>query len=639
LTFKRLGRSDRVFCLIIGGEPNAKNPLEEAFPEAVRFKLDAAGALSKDPAEPIAADARPGKDGKQNAKLKIIAGMLGVGLDVLKQRELHRRQRRLAALAAAAVVGMTITTALAATAWFARIEAEAQRERAEAEAETARQTTNFLIDLFEVSDPSEALGNTITAREILDRGARKIEFELQDQPAIQSTLLDTMGKVYRSLGLYAEARPLLERGLGIRRSLYGDRDPNVAESQSNIGQLLGLQADFDAAVAEFEQAIETLRADPDRDPTQLAQSLFGLAEVRSLKGEFAAAEQLLREVIAIQEPHSGDGTIEFARSLDELGNSLAAQGRFEEAEPLLRRALAMREAMFPSGIHPEIQASLNNLGFFLYETGRLDEAEPLFRRCLEIQQRLLPESHSDLAVGHNNLALLLHDLHHYDDAEEHYRSALDIRVASLGENHPRTGQSLNNLAFLYFDEGRLDDAIAMSQRAVETFRHAYPDGHPDLVFGLQNQARWLVEKGEYAQAEPLLDEAYEINQRIRPSDHPDMGITRYSLAVLYLATNRAAEAHEMAAAARETLAHSLSPEHWRTGWASTLDGAALAQLGRYEEAEPLLISGYEVLSMAAGAPEAQVDSALGYLVDFYATKENTAAAERYRELRAALSAD
>ena len=94
LTFKRLGRSDRILCLIVDGEPYSGGD-DEAFPAAVRFNLDADGQFSSEPAEPIAADVRPGKDGKPNALLKIVAGMLGVGLDVLKQREHARRQRRL----------------------------------------------------------------------------------------------------------------------------------------------------------------------------------------------------------------------------------------------------------------------------------------------------------------------------------------------------------------------------------------------------------------------------------------------------------------------------------------------------------------------------------------------------------------
>ena len=102
LAFKRLG-NERIFSFIVGGEPNAadhpERGLEECFPESLRFKLGVDGNLTDEPAEPIAADARPGKDGKVNAKLKLISGMLGIGFDALKQREQQRRQRRLVAVA------------------------------------------------------------------------------------------------------------------------------------------------------------------------------------------------------------------------------------------------------------------------------------------------------------------------------------------------------------------------------------------------------------------------------------------------------------------------------------------------------------------------------------------------------------
>ena len=84
LAFKRLGREDRIFCLIVGGEPNATDmpgrEQEECFPPALRFRLATDGSLSELRTEPIAADARPGKDGKVRAKLKVIAGVLGAGL-------------------------------------------------------------------------------------------------------------------------------------------------------------------------------------------------------------------------------------------------------------------------------------------------------------------------------------------------------------------------------------------------------------------------------------------------------------------------------------------------------------------------------------------------------------------------------
>src|SRR5204863_2521973 len=77
--YKSMGREHRVFCLIVDGEPNApaNSGLPECFPKAVLVRLDDRGDLSDEPAEPIAADAREGKDGKRNALLKLIAGIIG----------------------------------------------------------------------------------------------------------------------------------------------------------------------------------------------------------------------------------------------------------------------------------------------------------------------------------------------------------------------------------------------------------------------------------------------------------------------------------------------------------------------------------------------------------------------------------
>ena len=261
LTFKRLGRADRVFCLVVAGEPGASARPEtadqECFPEALVQVIGPDGRPTGELSEPIAADARAGKDGKQDARLKLIAGLLGVPLDELKQREAQRRQRRMMLVVGASVAGMAITSTLAGAAWLARNEAERQRVRAEAEAETARQTTRFMVDLFKVSDPSEALGNSITAREILDRGAGRIETELADQPAIQATLMDTMGTVYTSLGLYDPATRLAREAVARRQKLFGAGHPEVASSLGHLGEVLMLKGEYAEAEPYLRASLET----------------------------------------------------------------------------------------------------------------------------------------------------------------------------------------------------------------------------------------------------------------------------------------------------------------------------------------------------------------------------------------------
>lgn len=102
--YKSLGREGRVLALIVDGEPGAVDPARECFPPSLREHFDAEGRATGEACEPIAADARAFADHKHGAKLKLIAGLLGVGYDELRQRErrrrLVRRLRNLALVAA-----------------------------------------------------------------------------------------------------------------------------------------------------------------------------------------------------------------------------------------------------------------------------------------------------------------------------------------------------------------------------------------------------------------------------------------------------------------------------------------------------------------------------------------------------------
>ena len=105
--YKSMGREERVFCLIVDGEPYAPadSGLLECFPKSVLLRVNPEGELSDEPAEPIAADARERKDGKRNALLKLIAGIVGVPYDELRQRERQRQIRQRIRLAATVTAG------------------------------------------------------------------------------------------------------------------------------------------------------------------------------------------------------------------------------------------------------------------------------------------------------------------------------------------------------------------------------------------------------------------------------------------------------------------------------------------------------------------------------------------------------
>ncbi|MBI4621611.1 MAG: toll/interleukin-1 receptor domain-containing protein [Verrucomicrobia bacterium] len=131
VAFKRLHGGAGVFAFIVGGEPKAAGSDEDCFSPALRRELGADGLLSATPAEVVAADARPHADGRQDAFVRLVAGLLGVGFDELRQRELQRRHRRMTLIAASSMLGMALTLWLAATAWIARNDARRRQEQAE----------------------------------------------------------------------------------------------------------------------------------------------------------------------------------------------------------------------------------------------------------------------------------------------------------------------------------------------------------------------------------------------------------------------------------------------------------------------------------------------------------------------------
>jgi len=616
LTYKRLGRESRIFCLIVDGEPGTDT---ECFPPAVRFQMGADGVLSDKPAEPIAADGRPQGDGKQNAKLKLISGMLGVGFDALKQREQQRRQRRMYIITAAAIAGMVVTSGLATMAVLARNEAEVQRQQAQIDAETARQTTDFMVSLFSVSDPSEARGNTITAREIMDQGADRIERELIAQPSIQATLMETMGTVYTSLGLYKQAAPLLQSALDKRRELYGEQHLEVARTYDSLGEVLTLQAEYAKASEMLRNALEVRRELLGSGHPDVADSLAGLAEVLTQEGEFEEAEPLLREALQIRTTIYGDENLEVAQSTERVGLNLFDQGDLDAAEPYLRRAIDIRRRLARGEPHPDLANGLNDLGFLLYDKGELEETEALWLEALAMNRQLLDPTHPDIAYNLFNLASVSHDKGDLDKAESLYREVLEIRRKALGEEHPDIALTLNNFAFVLYDNGDHRAAIAMETDAIEMYRDFFPDGHPALARTLATLGGWLTRESEFENAESLLNESLDMRREFLGARHPEVagGMTR--LAYLYLKIGDAEEAYEQASAARVMFTELLPPGHWRTAWAASIEGASLTAMNQFEAAEQLLLESHDTLqeSPGGGGRTIYIDETQGFLTDLY----------------------
>jgi tetratricopeptide (TPR) repeat protein len=595
LTFKRLGKAHRIFSLVVDGEPGASADPQladlECFPKALIYRLGEDGNLTEERGEPIAADVRPRKDRKQDALLKLLAGMLGIGLDELKRREARRRQRRMVALVTASVTGMLITSALATAAWLARNEAQRQREIAVTEAETARRTTQFMVDLFKVSDPSEARGNTITAREILDQGVARIETELEDQPAIQATLMDTMGTVYTGLGLYPEAIPLMRQALEGRKSLPGgDTALAIAETQSHLGEALTLISDYEEAARILQEAFEIQRRALGPWDPEVAKTLTRLADVMAATGEYGKAEPLIQQALRIRRRNFGQLHPAVAESIADLGVNAGDREDYKQAEVYLRQALEMQRKLQKDAAHPLLAEALNNLAWALMSLGRPAEAEPLLEEALEMKRKLYRDSHYELASGLNNLAYTREMLGDFAGAEDAYREALAMNRRRLGASHPEIAANLTNLAYVLYRKGEHRAAIDMLRESLAMNRRELPADHNTTASVATGLANLLIGERGYAEAERLVEESLAIRRRTLGDESPQVGGSLTVKANLLVARRQFAEAREVAVQARRILEAKLPNDHWQVAMAQNAEGAALAGLGDYKNAESLLLS-------------------------------------------------
>jgi tetratricopeptide (TPR) repeat protein len=168
----------------------------------------------------------------------------------------------------ALVAGLVLATTGLIRARRAEAVASGERDRANQEAQTARRVSDFLVGIFQVSDPSLALGNTITAREILDKGAARVEQELKGEPLVKARLMDTMGTVYMNLGLYPQAAPLVEKALDVRRQALPPGDPIIAESLNSLGAVRYALGRLAEAEKLFRNALEIRRAKSEGRPTK-----------------------------------------------------------------------------------------------------------------------------------------------------------------------------------------------------------------------------------------------------------------------------------------------------------------------------------------------------------------------------------
>ena len=501
LQFKRMHGDTRVLALIVGGTPYGSDMPgredQECFPRSLRFKLGADNELSDTPAEPIAADIRTDGDGRRLANLKLIAGLTGLKLADLVQRETQRRMRRLAMITTGAMCGMVVTGGLAFYANARRIEANEQRVIAQREAVAARAASDYLVGTFELSNPATENPRTVTALTILGRSAARARTELADQPAIQARLIGTLGRAYNNLGLTNEAREAIESSLPIIESAGPDgvdalvnlattylKQGSLDKAMATVrranallgpdlkqhtalraqvamaeGRTLTAQSNVGAGVAAIDRALAFYRVSENVPPKDMARALNNRGLLLSDDGQFAKADKSLKEALAIYQRSLGENHLSTGRSWFALAQNSFNAGNFAAAALEIANALKIERVVLDPD-NSIIADALSMQGQILEAGGKLPEAEKSLREAVEIYRKAFGKPHFSVGIAEVYLALIQSKrgdtggaLKTLDDAKHNY----DV---GYGKIHPNHGDLLVNRAMVLAKAGRMTEARA-----------------------------------------------------------------------------------------------------------------------------------------------------------------------------------
>lgn len=502
-SFKRTRPEGCVLAAVVAGEPFASDipgrEAEECFPPALRYKYDRRGHQTTKRAEPLAADFREAGEGRRRAFLKLIAGMLGVGLDDLVQREQTRHHRRLAWLAAGSLAGMAVTSALAVTAFEARNAAREQRREAEGLVEFMVGDLRSKLEPIGKLDTLDGVGSRVLAYY-----SKQDASDLADDALLQrSQALNLMAEVAFKRGNLLEAKGLYQQAMAGTAEAVA-RSPNDpkrlfdhAQNVFYVGEMArygGEPAQAEAAYREYKRLadnmsalepdnlkyrMEVLYANEDLGISIYDQHRFqeAIAQLQSVAGPMATLMSLY--------PANLDYQKEFATVLAWSADAQRSAGNLAKTVDLRQRQIATLTPLAAqagdSDARSRIITAHQGLGIVLAESGQTERGLAELRTAVDEANQLIPIEPRNAfwkriaAAAHLDLARVLMTSGKKDEAAQHAQvgCALSAALPATFSSSERTRLQITCSTLrsrLAQAAGDMGGALAFAQEALRASR-------------------------------------------------------------------------------------------------------------------------------------------------------------------------
>jgi tetratricopeptide (TPR) repeat protein len=341
-----------------------------------------------------------------------------------------------------------------------------------------------------------------------------------------------LGAQHLALNHFPEALSCNRKALAINKEVLGEKHPRYAHSLNNLAYLHQGKGEFATAVSFLQQARDLYLKLFGDDHPSAATSLSGLAWLYREMGDWQKALPLYLRACERTRAVLGEKHLEHVRCLNGLGSLYREMGEHTKALPVLIEARELtRKGLGET--HPEYPVCLGQLGLLYLEMGELAKALSLDLQTCELVSRIRGKKHPDYAASLHNLALLYRVAREYAKALPLALEARDRYRDLFGKKHPLYARGLNNLAMIYVELGEHQKALPLLLEAVDLDRKTLGEKHPECINSLNNLAILYHHMGEHEKALPLYLEAVALRRKAQGTKHPFYAGSLSYLAYLY----------------------------------------------------------------------------------------------------------
>ena len=389
----------------------------------------------------------------------------------------------------------------------------AQRTAREAQATLA--VKNFLFGLFDAVDPNEARGRIVTARELLDRGRKRLQTETQDDPALKAELQAVLGRIYSQLGLYAQARELQQQAVDAFK--HGNESPSRrAQAGIDLANTLRELGELDAASTAVDDAEMALSSDTAAESADRARMLNARSKIAVSRRDFPRARDLAAAAVA-QARQTPAETYLLADSLWNAGSAAWGLKRLDQAESDYREALRLM-TLSQGADSPRVGQLHGNLAMVMRSESRYGDALLEAEQGLAIDQATLGPEHPRVLIDRANLGLTQYHLGHYTEAGELLRGAAKSQRELMGADDPALAGTLINLGLVLIEQTDLAAADEAFDRSLQIWTRRYGRDFPGAQAALAGLATVNLLRGRLDQARVQLDEVEAVDAKRGDND-------------------------------------------------------------------------------------------------------------------------